>query len=212
MEEFLKEFPEAAKWPANIFMEELQKWQATKEDKQRIAQKQEQEDKERQAKQTPATTLLNKIGPKTDLVIGDKTFTICHWSPTKVYRNIPKIGKFFVVPLSTIMGEILNTPEGEKPDFSEALPSCLQYLFYTLEENDIMKFYDVVFEDVIADNLQVSSNFDDVFAENPFGALELVAKVLEVNYIAPFSQNGGSQALSKLLKAAAPMTQISRID
>lgn len=75
-----------------------------------------------------------------------------------------------------------------------------------------MKFYDVVFEDVIADNLQVSSNFDAVFAENPFGALELVAKVLEVNYIAPFSQNGGSQALNKLLQAAAPMTQISRID
>ena len=72
---------------------------------------------------TPASQLLNKIGNKTELVIGDRTYVLAHWSPTKMYRNIPKIGRYFVIPASTVIGEIFKAQqEGTEVDLSEAIP------------------------------------------------------------------------------------------
>ena len=75
---------------------------------------------------TPATQLLNKIGPKTELVIGERTYVLAHWSPTKMYRNIPKIGRYFVIPASTVISEIFKAQqEGTEVDLSEAIPTAL---------------------------------------------------------------------------------------
>ena len=108
---------------------------------------------------TPATQLLNKIGKKTELVIGDRTYVLAHWSPTKMYRNIPKIGRYFVIPASTVIGEIFNAQqEGTEVDLSEAIPTALMYLFQTMEDNDIMDFYKIIFEDVYLDNKLIAEN------------------------------------------------------
>lgn len=158
---------------------------------------------------TPATQLLNKIGKKTELVIGDRTYVLAHWSPTKMYRNIPKIGRYFVIPASTVIGEIFNAQqEGTEVDLSEAIPTALMYLFQTMEDNDIMDFYKIIFEDVYLDNKLIMDDFDGIFTDNPFDPIDLIVEVLRINYVVPFSQKKGLSSLTNLAAISRPMMEI----
>ena len=158
---------------------------------------------------TPATQLLNKIGNKTELVIGERTYVLAHWSPTKMYRNIPKIGRYFVIPASTVIGEIFKAQqEGTEVDLSEAIPTALMYLFQTMEDNDIMDFYKIIFEDVYLDNKLIMDDFDGIFAENPFDPIDLIVEVLRINYVVPFSQKKGLSSLTNLAAISRPMMEI----
>ena len=158
---------------------------------------------------TPATQLLNKIGQKTELVIGDRTYVLAHWSPTKMYRNIPKIGRYFVIPASTVIGEIFKAQQEEtEVDLSEAIPTALMYLFQTMEDNDIMDFYKIIFEDVYLDNKLIMDDFDGIFADNPFDPIDLIVEVLRINYVVPFSQKKGLSSLTNLAAISRPMMEI----
>ena len=158
---------------------------------------------------TPAAQLLNKIGPKTELVIGERTYVLAHWSPTKMYRNIPKIGRYFVIPASTVIGEIFKAQqEGTEVDLSEAIPTALMYLFQTMEDNDIMDFYKIIFEDVYLDNKLIMDDFDGIFADNPFDPIDLLVEVLRINYVVPFSQKKGLSSLTNLAAISRPMMEI----
>ena len=158
---------------------------------------------------TPASQLLNKIGNKTELVIGDRTYVLAHWSPTKMYRNIPKIGRYFVIPASTVIGEIFKAQqEGTEVDLSEAIPTALMYLFQTMEDNDIMDFYKIIFEDVYLDNKLIMDDFDGIFTDNPFDPIDLIVEVLRINYVVPFSQKKGLSSLTNLAAISRPMMEI----
>ena len=158
---------------------------------------------------TPATQLLNKIGKKTELVIGDRTYVLAHWSPTKMYRNIPKIGRYFVIPASTVIGEIFNAQqEGTEVDLSEAIPTALMYLFQTMEDNDIMDFYKIMFDDVYLNDKQIMTDFDGIFADNPYDPIDLIVEVLRINYVVPFSQKKGLSSLTNLAAISRPMMEI----
>ena len=158
---------------------------------------------------TPAAQLLNKIGNKTELVIGDRTYVLAHWSPTKMYRNIPKIGRYFVIPASTVIGEIFNSQqEGTEVDLSEAIPTALMYLFQTMEDNDIIDFYKIIFEDVYLDNKLIMDDFDGIFTDNPFDPIDLIVEVLRINYVVPFSQKKGLSSLTNLAAISRPMMEI----
>ena len=158
---------------------------------------------------TPATQLLNKIGNKTELVIGERTYVLAHWSPTKMYRNIPKIGRYFVIPASTVIGEIFKAQqEGTEVDLSEAIPTALMYLFQTMEDNDIIDFYKIIFEDVYLDNKLIMDDFDGIFADNPFDPIDLIVEVLRINYVVPFSQKKGLSSLTNLAAISRPMMEI----
>ena len=158
---------------------------------------------------TPAAQLLNKIGNKTELVIGDRTYVLAHWSPTKMYRNIPKIGRYFVIPASTVIGEIFKAQqEGTEVDLSEAIPTALMYLFQTMEDNDIMDFYKIIFEDVYLDNKLIMDDFDGIFTDNPFDPIDLIVEVLRINYVVPFSQKKGLSSLTNLAAISRPMMEI----
>lgn len=219
MEEFLNANQWVKNKPANVQIEEYHKWMALKEQQNQQIKK----ELEQQSILNTASQLTNKIGKKTDIAIGERNYTICHWSPTKVHRNIPKIGKYFVVPVSTIVGEVLNArPDvlddegniietGSAPDFSEAIPTCLQYLFYTMEENDIIEFYKIILEDVYFDGKPVMQDFDNVFDGYSFDIIGLVAEVIKVNYVIPFSQKGGLSSLNSLLNVARPMMEVANI-
>ena len=158
---------------------------------------------------TPAAQLLNKIGNKTELVIGERTYVLAHWSPTKMYRNIPKIGRYFVIPASTVIGEIFKAQqEGTEVDLSEAIPTALMYLFQTMEDNDIMDFYKIIFEDVYLDNKLIMDDFDGIFADNPYDPIDLLVEVLRINYVIPFSQKKGLSSLTNLAAISRPMMEI----
>ena len=158
---------------------------------------------------TPAAQLLNKIGNKTELVIGDRTYVLAHWSPTKMYRNIPKIGRYFVIPASTVIGTIFNAQqEGLEADLSEAIPTALMYLFQTMEDNDIMDFYKIMFDDVYLDGNNVMEDFDKTFENNEFDPIDLLVEVLRINYVVPFSQKKGLSSLTNLAAISRPMMEI----
>ena len=158
---------------------------------------------------TPASQLLNKIGNKTELVIGDRTYVLAHWSPTKMYRNIPKIGRYFVIPASTVIGTIFNAQqEGLEADLSEAIPTALMYLFQTMEDNDIMDFYKIMFDDVYLDGNNVMEDFDKTFENNEFDPIDLLVEVLRINYVIPFSQKKGLSSLTNLAAISRPMMEI----
>ena len=158
---------------------------------------------------TPASQLLNKIGNKTELVIGDRTYVLAHWSPTKMYRNIPKIGRYFVIPASTVIGEIFKAQQEEtEVDLSEAIPTALMYLFQTMEDNDIMDFYKIIFDDVYLNDKLIMSDFDGIFADNPFDPIDLIVEVLRINYVVPFSQKKGLSSLTNLAAISRPMMEI----
>ena len=158
---------------------------------------------------TPAAQLLNKIGNKTELVIGDRTYVLAHWSPTKMYRNIPKIGRYFAIPASTIIGTIFNSQQdGVEADLSEAIPTALMYLFQTMEDNDIMDFYKIMFDDVYLDNKLIMDDFDGIFTDNPFDPIDLIVEVLRINYVVPFSQKKGLSSLTNLAAISRPMMEI----
>ncbi len=158
---------------------------------------------------TPATQLLNKIGKKTELVIGDRTYVLAHWSPTKMYRNIPKVGRYFAIPASTVIGTIFNSQQdGVEADLSEAIPTALMYLFQTMEDNDIMDFYKIMFDDVYLNDKQVMTDFDGIFTDNPFDPIDLIVEVLRINYVVPFSQKKGLSSLTNLAAISRPMMEI----
>ena len=184
-------------------IEEYHKFMAQQETPQQNTQSTEKTVK------TPAAQLLNKIGNKTELVIGDRTYVLAHWSPTKMYRNIPKIGRYFAIPASTVIGTIFNAQqEGLEADLSEAIPTALMYLFQTMEDNDIMDFYKIMFDDVYLDGHNVMEDFDKTFENNEFDPIDLLVEVLRINYVVPFSQKKGLSSLTNLAAISRPMMEI----
>lgn len=128
----------------------------------------------------------------------EMTAIIPHWSPSKTYTRLPKIGRYFAVPLSMI---ITSGEEG----LEEALPSALLYLFDEMEEKDVNKLFSFILEGVVCKKMgqndidvSITENSDKVFMYDPAGLLELVAKALEVHY-APLFKKGGFAGLFKIM-------------
>lgn len=122
----------------------------------------------------------------TELKIGDKEFIITHWSPTKVMKNLPKIGRYFAVPMATVAGSVM----AGGANFSDALPTAALYLFEQMEEDDIIKLIDLLLEDVDYNSMGAKINIDEVFDGDIMGMIQLVTKVLEVNYGCFFEKSG----------------------
>lgn len=194
MDEFLKQNPQFANLSPDVLIAQYHMWL---------------ENKALQA--ASKSNVKPKPTKSTDVVIEDKVYTIAHWNVTKTYRNIPKIGRYFVVPASTIIGEMLNTPQGQAPDFTEAIPTCLLYLFNTMETEDIIEFFRLCLEDVTLDGKSVTEDFDDTFEDQISDVLALIAEVIRINYVVPFSRQGASSSLMKLFAVAKPMMEVTNL-
>lgn len=128
---------------------------------------------------------MKGLGKTTYINIGEHEFTINHWSPTRVMKNMPKIGRYFAVPMATIAGSVMSGGA----TFSDALPTAFLYLFEQMEEDDIMKLIDLIIDGVEVDSVAGKIIVDEVFEDNVMGLLQLVTKVLEVNYGCFFEKN-----------------------
>ena len=170
---------------------------------------QQQEQQKAQAKQVDKVALFG-TKKTTDFVVADKEFTIVHWSPTKVHQNIPRIGRYFITPLSMLIGGAVGEdPESFNP--ADAIPTALSYLFTILEEDDIMNLYDLVLETVHYNDKPVMGQFDEVFSDDPFGVFDLVAEVLRINVIIPFTQRNGSLSLKNLTNNLMPLVEVAKL-
>lgn len=129
--------------------------------------------------------------------ISGKKFLINKWGPTKFYKNIGPIGRYFAVPLGIMYGG------GDVKSLSEAVPTALVYLFNQMEESDIMDFFKLVLEDVHYQGQPIANQLESIFQSDPEDIIELVAKVLEVNYKGFFQKKG----LGSLLNILSPLSQ-----
>lgn len=145
---------------------------------------------------------MQKIRPTTEVEIGEKEFLIEHWSPTKAMKNLPKVGKYFAVPLATVVGS-LGTGGS---NLSEALPTACVYLFDQMEEEDIMKFFNMLLEDVYFEGKN-GIDIDTVFANDVSEMFEVVAAVLKANY-GCFFKKAGFASLQNLLQQMGMVNKI----
>lgn len=143
----------------------------------------------------------------TSIDLAGHEFIITHWSPTKVMINMPKIGRYFAVPMATVAGSLLSGAG----NFSDALPTAALYLFDQMEEDDIMKLFDLILDGVDCDSMGGKINIDEVFAEDVTALLTLVAKVLEVNYGCFFKKDGFA-SLQGLLEKMGMVQKVDQLD
>lgn len=129
-----------------------------------------------------------------ECVSGEKMkFRIIHWSPTKTFSRISKIGKYFAVPVSMM----IDSKPGEV-SFSEALPAALLQLFNTMEEDDLLSFIALLLDEVYYNNESVLQNFDSIFMGKNEAIIQVIAKVVEINY-SPFFKTGFGKLISSII-------------
>lgn len=147
-----------------------------------------------------------KFRPTTEIDLAGHNFEITHWSPTKVMKNLPKIGRYVAVPMATIGGSMATGGQ----NLSEALPTAILYLFEQMEEDDLNKLFELILEDVIVD-AGGKVDIDDVFQDKVFDLIKLVAKVLEVNYGCFFTKDG-FVGLKELMGKMGMVHQVNTMD
>jgi hypothetical protein len=55
------------------------------------------------------------------------------------------------------------------------------------------------------------NKFDTVFESDPFGVFDLVAEVLRINVIIPFTQRNGSLSLKNLTNNLMPLVEVAKL-
>lgn len=126
-----------------------------------------------------------KFRKTTELKLGNNNFTIYHWSPSQVIKNMPLIGRFIAVPMGTVAGSILQGGES----FQDALPTAMLYIFERMDSGG-MEIIDLLLEGVEVNGFAGKVNIDEVFEDNVMDLLELLKTVLEINYGCFFGKSG----------------------
>jgi len=148
--------------------------------------------------QNPMTAMKAIAKPETLLTAKtargeEMKFRIIHWSPTKVFSRISIVGKYFYVPFS-MLGSVRPGDEG----FEDAIPAALIQLFNTMEENDLLLFLGTMLDDVYYNNQPVTQTFDATFLGKTEVVIQVLAKVLEVNY-GPFFEIGFKDLITSIM-------------
>lgn len=141
--------------------------------------------------------------PTTKVKISDEEYIITHWSPTKNLKNLPIIGKYFAVPIATVIGSIAQGGG----NFSEALPTAFLYLFDKMEQEDITKLFNLILEDVYIESTGEKANLDKHFDGKLYELLEVLGNVLKVNYDCFFRKDGFA-SLQNFLQRMGMVTQL----
>jgi len=140
-------------------------------------------------------------------LIKDKVFISEQWNVFESARNLPIIGKTFLLPVSFLFSAGGNTEEAVSESLQEAIPKAMMMLFDMLEENDIVSLFQMIVKSVYIEEVGKGTRKVDI--ERDLSGLdeliELVASVLEQQYGALFKGKG----LSRLMKSIVPMAQIS---
>lgn len=145
--------------------------------------------------------------PITEIDLVGHNFVITHWSPTKVMKNLPKIGRYIAVPMATISGAIMSGGQ----NLSEAFPTAILYLFEQMEEDDIEKLFSIILDDVQVDGMAGKVDIDKLFQGHMVELIKLIAKVLEVNYGCFFTKDGFA-GLQGLLAKMGMVHQVNQVD
>ncbi|URC22650.1 hypothetical protein KASHIRA_00560 [Serratia phage vB_SmaM-Kashira] len=128
-----------------------------------------------------------KFKKTTDVKIGANRFTLYHWPVTKVIRNMPRIARFFAVPVGTIVGAKASGSEG----LQDALPTAILYLADQMDEDGALNLIHLLIgEDIEVNGFAQPIDIDDLFQDDPTELFELLKEVLRVNYGSFFTRSG----------------------
>ena len=147
------------------------------------------------------------IRPTTEIDLAGHNFVITHWSPSKVMKNLPKIGRYVAVPMATISGSMMTGGQ----NLSDALPTAILYLFEQMEQDDIEKLFALILEDVSVDGMAGKVDIDALFQDKMLDLIKLVAKVLKINYGCFFTKDGFAD-LQGLLGRLGQTHQVNTVD
>lgn len=127
-----------------------------------------------------------KIKKSTEIILcGGKRFTIYHWSPTQVIRNMPKIGRLVAVPMGTMAGSALSNGD----TMSDAVPTAILYILDQLEDGGD-EIIQILLDGVEVDSMAGPIDIDEVFDGYVEDMITLLGKVVEVNYGCFFGKSG----------------------
>lgn len=127
-----------------------------------------------------------KIKKSTEIVLcGGKRFTIYHWSPSQVIRNMPKIGRLVAVPMGTMAGTALSNGD----NLSDAVPTAILYILDQIEDGG-EEIIQMLLEGIEVDNMGGPIDIDEVFDGYVEDLIKLLGKVVEVNYGCFFGKSG----------------------
>ena len=143
--------------------------------------------------------------PTTEIDLAGHNFVIEHWKPTKVMKNLPKIGRYVAVPMASIGGAMMNGGNG----LHEALPTAILYLFDQMEQEDLDKLVNLILDGVIVDSVG-KVDVDIIFQDKMLDLVKLLAKVLEINYGCFFSKDGFAN-LKDLLGGMGMAQQVDQL-
>lgn len=147
-----------------------------------------------------------KVQKTTEITLSGKRFTIYHWSPTQVIRNMPKIGRLVAVPLGTMAGTAFSGNEG----YQDAFPTAILYILDQLE-NGGMEIIDLLLEGVEVDSMGGQIDIDETFDGHVDDLITLLTKVVEVNYGCFFGKSGFG-TIDGLLKKLGLVRAVELLD
>lgn len=127
-----------------------------------------------------------KIKKSTEIVLcGGKRFTIYHWSPSQVIRNMPKIGRLVAVPMGTVAGSAMMNGQG----MQDAVPTAVLYLLDQIEDGGD-EIINLLLEGIEVDSMGGPIDIDETFDGYVQDLITLLGKVIEVNYGCFFGESG----------------------
>lgn len=148
-----------------------------------------------------------KIKKNTEIVLcGGKRFTIYHWTPTQVIRNMPKIGRLVAVPMGTMAGTAFSGGEGLK----DAVPTAILYILDQIEDGG-EEILNILLDGIEVDSIGGPINIDETFDGYVEDLITLLAKVVEVNYGCFFGKSGFG-TIDNLLKKLGLVRAVEALD
>lgn len=148
-----------------------------------------------------------KIKKNTEIVLcGGKRFTIYHWSPSQVIRNMPKIGRLVAVPVGTMAGSALANGEG----MQDAVPTAILYILDQVEDGG-EEIIQLLLEGVEVDSMAGPIDIDEVFDGHVEDLITLLAKIVEVNYGCFFGKSGFG-TIDNLLSKLGLVRAVEKLD
>jgi hypothetical protein len=148
-----------------------------------------------------------KIKKSTDIILcGGKRFTIYHWSPTQVIRNMPKIGKLVAVPLGTMAGSAISGGQ----DFQDAVPTAILYILDRIDEGGL-EIINLLLDGVEVDNMGGPIDIDEVFDGHVEDLFKLLAEIIQVNYGCFFGKSGFG-TIENLLQKFGLVRKVNELD
>ena len=148
-----------------------------------------------------------KIKKSTEVVLcGGKRFTIYHWSPSQVIRNMPKIGRLVAVPMGTMAGSAFSGGE----NFQDAVPTAILYILDQIEDGGD-QIINILLEGIEVDNMGGPIDIDEVFDGHVEDLITLLGKVVEVNYGCFFGKSGFG-TIDTFLKKLGLVRAVEQLD